>query len=134
MARALRAFGLLLLGSLLAGPIVSLVPTGRSVCRCADHACCGATQGTTLCPLRRAGLPCGMPAAPASGTRLRSACGCGHDGLPGAAPRDEPAVAPRLVTLSPERLLDPAPARSGATPVERLRTPESPPPRSARAV
>jgi hypothetical protein len=134
MLRPARAIALLLLGALCAGPLASLAPAAGSPCRCTDHVCCGTSKSATVCPLRRAGLPCGMPAAPPAGPSLRSGCSCGHGGPPGTVAREEPALAPRAMTLPAERISSAARPRSERARRAFVSVPESPPPRGTRAL
>ncbi len=133
MFRPVRAIALLLLGALFAGPLASLAPAAGGPCRCTDHVCCGTQQGAAVCPLRRAGIPCGMPAAAPAGPRLRSGCSCGHGGPPGTLAREEPALAPRAVTLPGERISSAERPRAERVELALVLAPESPPPRRSLA-
>lgn len=133
MFRPVRAIALLLLGALFAGPLAAFAPAAGGPCRCTDHVCCGTKKGATVCPLRRAGIPCGMPDAASDGPRLRSGCSCGHGGPPGTVAREEPALAPRAVALPAERISSSERPRPERAALALALTPESPPPRGARA-
>lgn len=129
-----RALALLLLGAWAAVIGAGLAPAAGGPCRCTGHVCCGTGEGATVCPLRRAGVRCGMPQSTAAGSSLRTGCSCGHGGPPGTAAREEPALAPAVASLPAETVATAARPRLDGTPLDLVRRPESPPPRFSFAV
>lgn len=104
--------------------------SGRSACRCSNHACC-AFGSTSACPLSRSGMGCARSRIPRR-PGLRSACDCSPGGEASALTRQEPALPPgRLPTLATLHL------RSGRLHIFQtafsaiLHTPDPPPPRAA---
>lgn len=129
-----RLLALLLLGAWAAVLGAGLAPAAGGPCRCTGHVCCGTSKGAKACPLRGAGLRCGMPDSRPAGPSLRTGCSCGHGGPPGTAAREEPALAPAVASLPAETVASGARSRLDQTPLDLVRPPESPPPRLSPVV